>query len=338
LKRNADADANKGEVISAEDFRNLSVLWDEQLGIFHGIAPKDLEHVRIKCTRELFNRGELIFKQDKRTDNLGIHVVISGRFEVTHVLDIGRLLVSIDEAGTLIGENEAFIPDVDNKNTLTGRKGLTRAEVKCVEAGETLHIFPPSILFNQDKEDDLQTAYAKLRTSLIIALNINKATCAKLLRRHAWLDPAALLGKQERVFRAIADLIKIKFEHSTVPTRENVVLEITQSQIGHALSIGMSTLSTCKRILVNRGCTWEKALLPGDDAQEATEKQKKRRPRAATLLVLPPKVVGILLIDPDSLVVSLPPQDENGDKKPSSRKKSTRDPGKDGGTNTEGNT
>lgn len=182
----------KGHTIPLEKMRSATAEalqpLTERGNIFFGAKPQTLERVVQNGVIRSLEKGEVIFEQGQRTDNLPFFCVLSGRFDIIHIWGSNHRHVATQGAGALIGDVELLLRgETLDQDEITIR-GLstdqTWAKVVCAAPGDVLSIWPADFLLEADP---------------MLAVTFARSLAKKLLLRSAIADPKAIFSKPKQV-------------------------------------------------------------------------------------------------------------------------------------------
>lgn len=155
--------------------------------VFAQAATSTLEQAIQHGVIRSFEKGELVFEQGERTDNLPLFCVLSGRFEVIHVWGRDQRHVATERRGGLIAEVELLLRgetlDADESAVRGLSSDQTWAKIRCAAPGELLSLWPAEFLL-QDHA---------------VAVAMARHLARKLLLRSAISDPKTILPKPKQV-------------------------------------------------------------------------------------------------------------------------------------------
>lgn len=155
--------------------------------VFYGAKPQTLKKIVQNSVIRWFDKGEIVFEQGERTDNLPLFSILSGRFDVIHVWGQNQRHVATDGRGGLLGDVELLLRGETLDEDESAIRGLsadqTWAKIRCAAPGNLLSIWPADFL----------------RDDHAVALALARSLARKLLLRSAIADPKAILPKSKQV-------------------------------------------------------------------------------------------------------------------------------------------
>jgi CRP-like cAMP-binding protein len=218
--------------------------------VFDGAQERTIVRTAENSVIRRFEKGEVLFEQGERTDNLPFFCVLSGRFDIIHMWGSHQHRVAVDGEGALIGDVELLLRG-ENLGTDDGTiRGLaadqTWARVRCAAPGEVLSIWPADFLL----EDPAVT--------LALARNLAK----KLMLRSATADPKTILSKPMQValyLRRVARDIAQNNTHS----RSSIPIPMSLSDIAGEVECAKQTVAVTLKELSRRyeGFSHQRSLI-----------------------------------------------------------------------------
>ena len=156
--------------------------------IFYEALPETLDRIEANGVIRWYEKGEIVFEQGVRADNLPFFCVLSGRFDVVHIWGDAHRHVATDSAGALIGDVELLLRGEKLDQEETAIRGLSASQtwgkVVCAAPGELLSIWPADFLLEGDHA---------------VAVALARSLARKLLLRSAVADPKTILPKTRQV-------------------------------------------------------------------------------------------------------------------------------------------
>lgn len=181
-KRVAPAERTKKATL--EDLTPLT----EKGRIFYQARPETLEKIAAHSVVRTFDRGNVLFEQGERTDNLPLFCVLSGRFNVIHIWGSNQRHVGTEGTGGLVGDVELLLRGESLDEDESAIRGIstdqTWAKIQCSAPGEVLSIWPADFLLEADQ-------------AVMVALA--RSLARKLLLRSAIAEPKTILPKTGQV-------------------------------------------------------------------------------------------------------------------------------------------
>jgi CRP-like cAMP-binding protein len=187
-----------------------------------------------------FEKGDVVFEQGERSDNLPLFCIISGRFSVTHVWGGSQRHVVIDGKGALIGDVELLLRGEPLDRIESAIHGLdadqTWAKVQCASRGEVLSIWPADFLLQDDQS---------------VALALAKSMARKLMLRSAVADPKTILPKPKQVELYLKRLAKDLAE-SLPETEGTLEISMSLSEIAAEVECAKQTVAVTLKTLTEK--------------------------------------------------------------------------------------
>jgi CRP-like cAMP-binding protein len=156
--------------------------------IFYRAEAHTLERVVQNSVVRSFEKGDIVFDQGERTDNLPLFCVLSGRFDVIHIWGNNQRHVATEGEGTILGDVELLL----RGETLDAEESVVRGlstdqtwgRIRCAAPSEVLSIWPADFLLEEDHW---------------VAVALARSLAKKLLLRSAVADPKTILSKSKQV-------------------------------------------------------------------------------------------------------------------------------------------
>lgn len=212
------------------DCGELCFLPDEVLGTVLKVA-----------SRWRYDEGARLFDQGQSTLNLPLFILVDGECKVRHLYRTNEVIAAIDVPGTIIGDVEFLLRDVEPighiRGNLTGK--TTWAEIECRTPCEVIEIQRPDVLLE----------------SLPLAQNMARIMAMKLVRRSANADPRMYFSGIDRLRWYLKDLYSSQFTESD-PIRPGWtkinLRRLNQREIAEYLLLSKQAISTLKAQLASQ--------------------------------------------------------------------------------------
>jgi CRP-like cAMP-binding protein len=219
--------------------------------IFYQAAPETLEKVVENSVIRSFEKGDIVFDQGERTDNLPLFCVLSGRFDVIHIWGNNQRHVATEGAGTLLGDVELLLRGETLDAEESAARGLstdqTWGRIRCAAPSDVLSIWPADFL--------LQTGHS-------VALALARSLAKKLLLRSAVADPKTILSKSRQVELYLRRVAKDLAENSADPGGP-IALPMSLADVAEEVECAKQTVAVALKEMEKRydGFSHERSLI-----------------------------------------------------------------------------
>ena len=202
--------------------------------------PETLSKVVQNSVVRHFEKGDVIFEQGERSDNLPLFCILSGRFNEIHVWGENQRHVAVDGKGALIGDVELLLRGEALDLSESAIPGLstdqTWAKVQCASRGEVLSIWPAEFLLQEDQA---------------VALGLARSLAKKLMLRSAVADPNAILPKPKQVERYLKRVAK-DLADGLPETDDSIEIPMSLADISAEVECAKQTVAVTLKALADK--------------------------------------------------------------------------------------
>jgi len=219
--------------------------------IFYQAKADTLEKVVQNSVVRSFEKGEILFEQGERTDNLPLFCVLSGRFDVIHIWGNNQRHVATEGAGTLLGDVELLLRGETLDAEESAARGLstdqTWGRIRCAAPSEVLSIWPADFLLQEDHA---------------VAVALARSLAKKLLLRSSVADPKTILSKSRQVELYLRRVAKDLAENSA-GSPEPIAIPMSLADVAEEVECAKQTVAVALKEMEKRyeGFSHERSLI-----------------------------------------------------------------------------
>jgi CRP-like cAMP-binding protein len=226
-------------------------LLTEKGQIFHGASEQTLKQVAQHGVIRSFEKGEVVYEQGQRTDNLPLFCILSGRFDAIHIWGDHHRHIASNRAGALLGDIEMLLRgepiDQDDSGFLGLVADQTWAKVHCVSAGEVLSLWPTDFLLENDQA---------------VGLALARSLARKILLRSGITDPKVILSKPKQVELFLRRVARDIADRGLAPG-DSIAIPLSLADIAEEVECAKQTVAVALKEIAEKhqGFSHERSLI-----------------------------------------------------------------------------
>lgn len=225
---------------------NMEVLFsDHRAGSgedFRFLPDEVLKPVADVASLWSYDEGSRLFDQGQSTANLPLFILLQGECKVRHIYRNYEVIAAIDVPGTVIGDVEFLLRDVEPMPSIRG--GLsgktTWAEIECRTSCDVIEVHRPDVLFESSE----------------LSQNLARIMALKLVRRSANADPRMYFSGIDRLrwfVKELANSETVEDDLDREGWRKIHLRKLNQTDIAEYLLLSRQAISTLKSQLEEEG-------------------------------------------------------------------------------------